>query len=46
LPYLTVQDSGAFEVVIAAEVVGSIDGQSVWFQLSHDPEMDNGKGSF
>lgn len=43
LPYQQVQNAGAFEVVVAVEVVGKMaNGADAWCQLSHDPEIDNG----
>jgi hypothetical protein len=41
---LEVKDAGSFEVVIAVELVGTVDGTSIWCQLSHDPEIDTKKG--
>lgn len=44
-PYLEVQNNGAFKLVVAAEVAKKNDDNSLtWFQLSHDPEIDNKKG--
>ena len=44
-PYLQVMNNGAFKLVVAAEVAKkNSDNTLTWFQLSHDPEIDNGKG--